>query len=219
MIGDAMSLSVVLADRDQIDLVVTVGYLGAIAATVRAAVREGVQQRDRSVWVIVACVLVMLVVNQQTDLHRLVIRMADRFVVDHELSVLGPEVAAVALTGVVVGATLLVALLWLLRRCRLPPGRLAGAGLVVLATHALGRIAMFSHLLRGEWVVWNLPSALKAAEVVGLAMVVAGALQWRPHRTLAGGRVARATSRSGSSEPSDGSAHASASAATPRWRP
>jgi len=213
-----MSLSVVLADRDQIDLVVTVGYFGAIGATVRAAVREGVQKRDRSVWVIVACLLVMLVVNQQTDLHRLVIRMADRFVVDHELSVLGPEVAAVALMGVIVAATLLVALLWLLRRCQLPPGRLAGAGLVALAVHALGRIAMFSHLLRSEWVVWNLPFVLKAAEVVGLAMVVVGALQWRSHRMTAGDQ-ARGTSTSGSPDPSVGNAHASASALTPRRRP
>jgi hypothetical protein len=213
-----MSLSVVLADRDQIDMVVTVGYLGAIGATVRAAVREGVQQRDRSVWVIVACLLVVLVVNQQTDLHRLVIRMADDFVVGHELSVLGPEVAAVALMGLVVAATLVVALLWLLRRRQLPPGWLASAGLVVLAVHALGRIAMFSHLLRGEWVVWNVPFALKTAEVVGLAMVVVGALQWRSHRTTAGDQ-ARGSSRSGSPEPSARSGHASASALTSRWRP
>jgi hypothetical protein len=213
-----MSLSVLLADRDQIDLVVTVGYLGAVGATVRAAARPGVQPRDRSVWVIVACLLVMLVVNQQTDLHRLVIRRADRFAVDHELSVLGPEVAAVALMGVVVAATLFVALLWLLRRYQLPPGRLAGAGLVVLAVHALGRIATFSHLLRGEWVDRDLALALKGAEVVGLAMVVAGALLWWSHRTTVGDQ-ARGTSRSGSPELSAGSAHASASALTPRRRP
>ena len=218
MTGDAMSWTVVLADRDQIDLVVTAGYLGAVGATVRAAVREGVQQRDRSVWVIVACLLVMLVVNQQTDLHRLVIRMADRFVVGRELSVLGPEVAAAALVGVVVAAALVVALLWLLLRRQLPPGLLAGAGLVVLAVHALGRIAMFSHLLRGEWVVWNVPLALKAAEVVGLALVVVGSLRWRSHRTTAGDQ-ARGTSRSGSPEPSVGSADASASALTSRRRP
>jgi hypothetical protein len=180
--GDTLSWPVVLADLDQIDLVVTVCYLGAVGATTRAAVRAGVQPRDRSVWVIVACLLLMLVLNEQTDLHRIVIRMAHRFVDDRELSVLGPEVAAAALVGVVVAATLVVAILWLLRRRQLPPGWLASAGLVVLAVHALGRIAMFSHLLRGEWVVWNLPHALKAAEVVGLAMVVLGALQWRSHR-------------------------------------
>lgn len=177
-----MPWSVVLAARDQIDLVVTVGYLGAVGATTRAAVRAGVQPRDRAVWVIVACLLLMLVLNEQTDMHRLLIRMAHRFVDDRELSVLGPEVAAAALMGVVVAATLVVALLWVLRRRQFPPGWLASAGLVALAVHALGRIAMFSHLLRGEWVVWNLPLALKAAEVVGLAMVVVGALQWRSRR-------------------------------------
>jgi hypothetical protein len=213
-----MSWSVVLADRAPIDLVVTVGYLGAVGATVRAAVRPGMQPRDRTVWVIAAGLLVVLVLNQQTDLHRLLIRRADRFVVDRGLSVLGPEVVAVALMGVFVAATLVVALLWLLSRRQLPPGRLAGAGLVVLAVHALGRIAMFSHLLRGEWMDRNAPLALKAAEVLGLALVVVGALQWRGHRTTAGDQ-ARGTSTSGSPDPSAGTAHTSASALASRWRP
>jgi len=89
---------------------------------------------------------------------------------------------------------------------------------MVLAVHALGRIATFSHLLRGEWVDRDLALALKGAEVVGLAMVVAGALLWRTNRTTVGER-ARGTSRSCSPEPSARSGHASASALTSRWRP
>jgi hypothetical protein len=166
-----------LADPRPEDIALSLVFLASLFGVVRASWRSR-EADPRRTWLVVAVVLAGMAANQQLDAHSAFLHAGGEMLRSTGWSATsGPVVAGSALT-LAAGGSLCLA--WLIARMGrgMAPGPVAGAGLLLLAVHALGRSARLLHVLQAPWTDAPLTNALKAVQGLGLLLVLAGALCW-----------------------------------------
>ena len=181
-----------LRDADPSGVLVSLGYLLGIAASIREALRAG-SARDRLIWSVTAATLVALLVNQQGDLHSWALSEGSDLLESYGIEVQSPPViAASAAVLILVG----IAALWLtvmVIRSGWPPGAMATCGLLLIVAHGTIRGAGFLHIPQAGWAAWGPQTPLRTVEAVGVALVTVGILRWGRARQSADSPAGRVT--------------------------
>lgn len=167
-----------LADPHPIDIAITVGHVLSLMLVVWMALRARASSRERRAWGSLAGFLVILVLNQQMDLHVHILEAgagALRLVGAPSSSPVVRAVCAMLLLAITVVAVRVGCTRVRLDRA---PTALVIAGFLLLVVHAAGRAAMFLHVFQGERTGVPMATGLKAAEGVGLALLIVGGLLW-----------------------------------------
>ena len=165
-----------LRDADPSGVIVSFGYLLAVAACAREAGRAR-SPRSRSIWSLTAALLVFLLIEQQGDLHSWALREGSDLLESHGIWVQSPPVL-IASAGVLLLTGFASAWLTMTAiRAGWPPGAMATCGLLLIVVHGASRGAGFLHLPMADWTVWGNPAPLQAVEAAGLALVIIGILR------------------------------------------
>jgi hypothetical protein len=160
-----------LADPRPEDIALTLAYLAALLGVARATWREPVGPGRRG-WLATGVVVAALAINQQTDAHAPALKAGARMLKTFGLSATSAPILVGSATLIATSGILAIA--WLIGRFRkgLPPGTTAGAGLLLLGAHVLGRGARLLHVLQAPWADADLTNALKVVEGIGLLMIL-----------------------------------------------
>jgi hypothetical protein len=155
-------------------MALSIGYVSAVALSLRAAAGRHRSLRDRLVWSGMAALLLALLVNQQGDLHSRALRAGSDLLESQGIPVQSPAILAIS-AAVLMGAAAVTALVvaGTVRR-GWPPGTMAILGLMIIAVHGLVRGARFLHVTPGTLVEGPLRGDLQWLEAAGLVLVIVG---------------------------------------------
>ncbi len=157
-----------LRDADPSGVIVSVGYLLGVAASIREAIRAG-SARDRLIWSATAATLVALLVNQQGDLHTWALSEGSDLLESYGIEVRSPPVIVASAAVLLLVGMAAVRLTVTIMRSGWPPGAMATWGLLLIVVHGTSRGAGFLHIPQTGCAAWEPQTPLRAVEAVGVA--------------------------------------------------